>query len=322
MVERIHIIGAGGIGCAVGYALRSAQVPVTFVEANAAKVEWGRRHGVRVDALPSLSADFVSFQDWKPDTASTVLLCTKCYDNAAVLERLPATARLIPIQNGFDPQLDAHGHAEEGIASFVSECLPAQTSTRITRPGKLHLGGRRGKDSTSIADLASALRFGLFPVEVVPNILPYKYAKLLYNAAISPVAAAAGIDNGQLLSLPKARRLFFDLLRENYAILRQAGLPLARIGPFHPDTVQRILRVPGLARIMAWAFYPSLRGTYCSMAGDITTGRTEIDNYNGHLIALAGDQPCPWNRRVYEVVQGMARDRQSPHAGMLDLLAG
>lgn len=313
----IHIVGAGGIGCAVGYALRAAHVPVTFVDADPAKVAWGRRHGVGVDALPALAADFITFADWQPSADAVVLLCTKCYDNPAVLERLPAAARLVPIQNGFDPLLDARDHGEEGIASFVSECRPGRTHARITRKGKLHLGGRPGHDGGRVAELADALRSPLFTVQVVPEILPYKYAKLLYNAAISPVAAAAGLDNGQLLAVPAARRLFFGLLRENYAILRGAGRPLARIGPFHPDTVQRILRLPGLARALAWAFYPTLRGSYCSMAGDIVTGRTEIDYYNGHLIDLAGERPCPLNRRVHALVRRMQEKRQAPHRGML-----
>ena len=86
----------------------------------------------------------------------------------------------------------------------------------------------------------------------VPEILPYKYTKLMYNAAISPLASAAGIDNGQLVFLPLARRLFFALIQENYGILTGAGLPLGKVGPFHPDTVQGILagrscrgRLPG-----------------------------------------------------------------------------
>jgi 2-dehydropantoate 2-reductase len=41
-----------------------------------------------------------------------------------------------------------------------------------------------------------------------------------------------------------AKRLFFGLLLENYAVLRHAGLALAKIGPFHTDTVARILRTP------------------------------------------------------------------------------
>src|SRR5262249_43660388 len=249
-----------------------------------------------------------------------VLLCTKCYDNAAVLARLPANVALIPIQNGFDPALDAQGHACEGIASFVSECLAGRTHTRITRAGKLHLGRRRAGAEVACG-LADVLRRNnLFRLEVVADILPYKYTKLMYNAAISPLAAAAGLDNGQLLSVPVARRLFFQMLRENYVILHGAGIPLAKIGPFHPDTVQWILRHRLAARSLAWAFHPSLRGTYCSMSGDRPKGATEIDNYNGHLIALAGDRPCPLNRRVHELVKKMERERIAPGLRVLDEL--
>lgn len=328
---QVHVVGAGGIGCAVGYALRAAEVPVTFVDASAAKVRWGREHGVQVDRLPPRPADFVLFDAWQPGDA-LVLLCTKCYDNAAVLARLPATARVLPIQNGFDQALETRGDFVEGIASFVSECLPQRTHTRITRPGRLHLGvrrtGRPGPWSdaalTALADELAGLlaRADLFRVERVPDILPYKYTKLMYNAAISPVAAAAGIDNGQLLSVPAARRLFFDVLRENYAILHGAGVPLGKVGPFHPATVQRILRQGLVARALAFAFYPTLRGTYCSMSGDLPAGRTEIDFYNRHLIDLAGDRPCPWNRRLYQLVKRMEQERIPPALDRLqELLA-
>src|SRR5208283_5058223 len=190
-----------------------------------------------------------------------------------------------------------------------------------TRAGKLHLGGRGPGSTPGRNDLADRLRGNkLFRIEVVADILPYKHTKLMYNAAISPIASAAGIDNGQLLSVPRARRLFFDLIRENYSILSGAGISLARIGPFHPDQVMRILRHRIVASAFAWAFYPSLRCTYCSMANDLPAGRTEIDYYNGHLIDLAGGRPCPLNRRVYEVVKKMERERIRPHREVLDQL--
>ncbi|HUR55809.1 MAG TPA: 2-dehydropantoate 2-reductase, partial [Gemmataceae bacterium] len=109
-MDAVHVVGAGGIGLAVGYALRAAGVPVTFVETQGAKIEAGRRDGVRVDQRPPLPAEFVPFEDWQPVPGSWVLLCTKCYDNAAVLEKLTAPVKLLPIQNGFDPRLAAHGH--------------------------------------------------------------------------------------------------------------------------------------------------------------------------------------------------------------------
>jgi 2-dehydropantoate 2-reductase len=331
-VGPITIVGAGGIGCAVGHALLQAGAAVTFVDADHAKIAWGRANGVCVDGKPAFPTSLVTFDEWQPSPGDTVLLCTKCYDNASVLGRLSDATPIIPIQNGFDPLLESRCREIEGIASFISECLPATTHTRITRFGKLHLGNRGGlraasarQDpspalgaSSSLIDFLCGCRS--FKVSVVDDILPYKYTKLLYNAAISPLAAAAGLDNGQLLSLPAARRLFFDLIRENYTILREAGIRLARIGPFHPDTVQRILRRRLVANAFAWAFYPTLRRTYCSMAGDLPRGRTEIDFYNRHLIDLAGTRPCPLNRAVYALVKRMECERIAPHPGVLDEL--
>ncbi len=322
----ITVVGAGGIGCAVGYFLRAAGARVVFVEGDEAKVAWGRARGVQVAGRRPLGATFVPFADWHPEPGAIILLCTKCYDNAAVLARLPDAVTLIPIQNGFDRRLDGRGGALEGIASFVSECVPGQTRTRITRNGKLHLGRHAERaaadDDAPLVALARALIWRApFPVEVVPDILPYKYTKLMYNAAISPLAAAAGLDNGQLLSLPQARRLFFDLLRENYAILLGAGVPLGKVGPLHPHTVARILARPLVANSLAWAFYPTLRKTYCSMSGDLPKGITEIDYYNRHLIDLAGDRPCPLNRRVYDLVRRMEAQRVPPGPAALDELA-
>jgi 2-dehydropantoate 2-reductase len=324
-MDAITVAGAGGIGCAVGYFLRATGLRVLFVDADGAKVEWGRANGVQVEGRPPLAGDFLPFAEWRPEPGAVVLLCTKCYDNDAVLARLPGSVTLIPIQNGFDRRLEGRGGQVEGIASFISECVPGQTRTRITRAGKLHLG-RRGRIVPAdhgglLAELWGRLwRNGAFRVEVVPDILPYKYTKLMYNAAISPLAAAAGLHNGQLLRLPQARRLFFDLLRENYAILRGAGVPLGRVGPLHPHTVARILARPFVANSLAWAFYPTLRKTYCSMSGDLPKGRTEIEYYNRHLIDLAGDRPCPLNRRAYDLVRRMEQRREAPGVAALDEL--
>jgi 2-dehydropantoate 2-reductase len=320
-LESLYVVGAGGIGCAVGYVLRGAGARVIFVDVDEDKVRWGRSHGVGIDRREPRPAEFLTFEEWEPAPGATVLLCTKCYDNRAVLSRLAGGVNLIPIQNGFDGALEAGPGALEGIASFVSECYPHRTHTRITRGGRLHFGHRHPASAPPSSWVIDLLRGRApFRLRVVPDILPYKYAKLMYNAAISPLAAAAGLDNGQLLAVPKARRLFFDLLRENYAILRDAGIPLGKVGPFHPDTVDRILRRPGVARALAWAFYPSLRGSYCSMSGDLPRGRTEIEFYNRHLIDLAGDRPCPLNRRVYQLIKRMERERTPPRLARLNEL--
>lgn len=298
---------------------------MTLVDAHPGKVAAGREDGLSVEGRETLRPPFVAFAEWTPAADGLVLLCTKTYDNPAVLARLPGSAFLVPVQNGFDPRLDARSHAGEGIASFVSECRRDRPVTRITRPGSLHLGARRavtGAERAELAELAAALAAGdLFTVELVEDVRPYKAAKLMYNAAVSPLAAAAGVDNGELLTDRLAKRLFFALLRENYAILRHARVPLAKIGPFHPDTVAWILRTPGLPGLMAMFFRPSLRGTYCSMAPDIPLGLSEIDAYNGHLIRLAEDFPCPLNRATLALVSRLVSERIAPGREHLRSLA-
>jgi 2-dehydropantoate 2-reductase len=316
-MHEVHVVGAGGIGVALGYALAGGGWPVLCVEANRAKVLSGQRDGMAVAGRSTVRPRFVGFDEWVPDESATILLCTKTYDHAPVLARLPRTEGLVPVQNGFEAFLEDLDHPLEGIASFVSECERDRPVTRITRPGALHLGPRRGLTASArqrLSELAEGLATaGLFTVVTVPAIQPYKSAKLMYSAAISPLAAAAGVDNGELLSDPLARRLFFALLRENYRILRRAGVGLARVGPFHPDTVHRILRVPGLAWLLSHFFRPGLRGTYCSMAPDIPGGRTEIEAYNGHLVRLAGASPCPLNRAVLAMMRRLERERTAPH---------
>jgi 2-dehydropantoate 2-reductase len=315
----LTIVGAGGIGCALGHAFGAGGFDILIVENNAAKLEWGREHGIAVYERPSLPAEFIHFDDWRPAPEDLILLCTKCYDNRAVLERVPSSVQIIPVQNGFDTALVDRVEVE-GIASFVTECIPGRTHARITRPGDLHIGfGATVNGRTPPArvdELIDALEHhASFTVRRVPDVLPYKYTKLMYNAAISPIAAVAGLDNGQLLTIAKARTLFFGLLRENYRILKRAGAPLERIGPFHPDTVYRLLRLPLVARMLAIPFSRTLRGTYCSMAGDLPNGPTELVNYNGHLLELAGDEDAPLNREVYALAteveeRGLAPDRR------------
>jgi 2-dehydropantoate 2-reductase len=315
-MEPLYVVGAGGIGCAIGYALRAAGRSVVMIERSPAKIDAGRRGGIAVAGRLAVSAEFVAFDDWSPPAASTVILCTKCYDNAAILERLPRSVKLIPVQNGFDPQLLKREHAFEGIASFISECDPDRPTMRITRKGKLHLGPRviSTISDATIQSLAADLRKSkLFRVIEVSAIEPYKYTKLMYNAAISPLAAAAGIDNGKLLSVPETRRLFFAFILENYGILLGAGIALGKVGPFHPSTVAAILKRRWIGHLMAWAFEPSLRGTYCSMAPDLPRGITEIDYYNQRLIDVAGDRPCPLNRAAVKLIKRMERERIAPH---------
>ena len=322
--SEITVVGAGGIGCSLAHALATGGMDVRVVDIDDRKIQWGEANGIRVDDRPPAEVRLEHFDSWAPDSGGTILLCTKCFDNEVVLQRIGTDSHIIPIQNGFDTTL-AQQCRFEGIASYVSECIPERTHVRITRPGDLHMGPCGSASDSSpppgydrLVDLLEL--HGAFTVQRVPSVLPFKYTKLMYNAAIGPLAAISGCDNSQLLTIPRARKLFFRFLRENHSILAHAQVPLGTIGPFHPDTVNRILRIPLLARMMAGSFARSLRNTYCSMSGDIEKGRTEIDNFNGHLVALGSTLPCDLNRRSCELVMRMQSGRDTPSLDRLDEL--
>lgn len=325
MKTSAHIVGAGGIGIVAAACLMRAGWDVTMVESNPAKVAAGRCNEMMLDGQPIHDVNFVSFDEWSPPTDQMVLLCTKTFDNAPILQRIENTQTLVPIQNGYDKNLEESDHPIEAIASFVSHCPVDRLNARITRPGSLHIGPRRkisGHENDSINALSSAFARGkLFTVMSVTDIAPFKSTKLMYNAAISPLAASAGVDNAQLLIDPLTQKLFFALLKENYSILRHVGLALKKIGPFHPDIVMRILQTPFLPKLMGVFFRPSLRGTYCSMSPDMGSGHTEIDAYNGHLIRLAGDFSCPINNAVIHLVNRISRERLPPSRAHLHTLA-
>ncbi len=118
----VHILGIGGIGAVLGWALVQGGYSVVLIDNHPGKIAQGRKNGITVVGPGTQQIPIVAFDDWVPPDEGFILLCTKTYDNPAVLARLPDDAFLVPIQNGFDPELEQRDHACEGIASFVSEC--------------------------------------------------------------------------------------------------------------------------------------------------------------------------------------------------------
>ena len=57
-----------------------------------------------------------------------------------------------------------------------------------------------------------------------------------------------------------------------------------------------------------------------STTAAVPTGRTEIDFYNGHLVALAKDYLCPLNRGILELVKRMEKEGTPPHPDKLETL--
>ena len=88
MKKTVHILGAGGIGVALAWSLARAGWDVTVIDADARKVEWGSKEGLTVVDFGTERPTFTTFNEWTPPQNELMLLCTKTYDNPAVLARL------------------------------------------------------------------------------------------------------------------------------------------------------------------------------------------------------------------------------------------
>lgn len=319
-MEQFHVIGAGGIGLAIATSLFKAGRQVLLVEKNPEKIAFCKAHGAILDNQ-SFPINIEPFEHWAPCPKVVNIICVKCYNNDEILKKTNAQTLLIPIQNGFDERLTTLPLLGEGIASFISECAPKKTIANITRRGKLHLGPTQPwANMPFLFELKTHLVRGGIDSLLTRWSLPYKNTKLMYNAAISPLTSAGGLENAALLKPGKLRTLFFQFLLENHAILTASNQPLGTIGPFHPDKVAWLLNHKWLGESMAPFFRSSLKKTYCSMFHDVTGGATEIENYNGYLSRLAKTSklPSPLNDLALKVITQMAFERSTGNSHWLN----
>src|SRR5258707_11189264 len=65
-VQNVDVIGAGGIGVALGGAVARAGWNVAMVDINEAKLEAGLRDGIEVNGVHERNLRFTAFAEWTP----------------------------------------------------------------------------------------------------------------------------------------------------------------------------------------------------------------------------------------------------------------
>jgi 2-dehydropantoate 2-reductase len=138
--------------------------------------------------------------------------------------------------------------------------------------------------------VASMLRAAGFPARVEPDMTPAVWGKLLVNAAINPVAALAGVTNGEVAGRRTLRAMAEAIADEGQATARAAGvtLPYASAAEAAMETARRTA------------------DNRCSMLQDLDAGRaTEIEYLSGAIVRAAEGSgvPVPANRAVAALVR-------------------
>jgi 2-dehydropantoate 2-reductase len=311
---RFIVYGAGGIGGVLGGRLHQSGHDVLLI-ARGAHYEAIRDRGLRVQSAEddvTLEIDVIDHPskiEWRDDDA--VFLGMKSHDTLDALTTLeplaPADTSIVSLQNGVANERlalrffrNVYGicvmcptnHTEPGVVQAYSAPVT----------GLLDIGRYpNGADDTA-EEIAAALRASTYESQARPDIMRWKYGKLLMNLG-------NGID---AMCGPAAREtdLFRMVRREGVDVLRAAGIDFvdrdedaARRG-----SLMQMKPIEGLHRGGGSTWQSLERGL----------GSVETDYLNGEIVLIGREigVPTPVNELLQRETARAARDRTP--AGSVD----
>ncbi len=327
---KIGVLGAGAIGTYVGAKLIAAGHDVVLVGRLGAEIEANgieltdytggheRIEASRVkyfaspDVLADRDAILVTVKSMATEEAARPL---------ATIAKTPTT--FVSFQNGVSNPARLRAVLPGHVV------LAGMVPFNVARvgPGRFH-NGTSGplaiqKHDGAESAIAAALRDAKFDVEVRADLDGVQWSKLLINLNNS-VNALSGIPIKEQLLDREYRRIMAACVREGLAVVRAAGIRLARVGRMIPAIAPFVLSLPDAVffRVAATMVKidPKARS---SMLDDLDRGRaTEVDYLNGEIVRLgeAHGIATPVNRKIIALVKEAETKRQgSPRIPSLRL---
>jgi len=338
----IAILGAGGIGGAIGAYLSRAGRDVTLIDQWAEHVAVMQSQGltltdvrerftVPVRALPLSDVNRLR----RP--FDIVLLCVKCYDviwSAHLIKPyLAPKGYVLPVMNALNDEIVAQvvGYPRTvGCVTAISAGLYEPGRVVRTDPLTTHaftvgeLSGVITQRVRQAVEMFSALG----PSEATANIWGARWAKMVWNCMGN---AMAGLLGPQATLSPTERELE-GLIRAQAAAeaVRVALAQGIALEPFEGLALETFAEAETRAQLGAVATQIAWAGGQraltaeqvarlgapgrASLLQDVIKGRrTEVDYLNGHIVALgqALDVPTPMNAaitaRVHQVEEGLTQ---------------
>jgi 2-dehydropantoate 2-reductase len=299
-VERVCIVGAGVIGSLVaGHLARVCEVSVlTRRREHADALE---REGLRVSGRSDLHARVTATDD--PDDLppfDVAIVATKASGLEAAARALEGRfpdAAIVTVLNGIGAEEVVRGHGDWRIVSgvtFMSGTRHSDTHVEYILDTETWLGPYEDTPFDVVVDIAETMAAAGLKVEALPDLRPAQWSKLIFNAAVNPVAAMTGLRHDFHFAEEREPtdlgHLVHALVDEGKAVAAAAGIEL------HDDPWEMNV----LATQRGWAHYPS-------MLEDVDARReTEIELITGSLVREAEkhDVAVPLHTLMYGLVRG------------------
>jgi 2-dehydropantoate 2-reductase len=320
---RTIVYGAGAIGGAIGGLMQAAGLETVLI-CRGAQLATIRERGLTLRTpAGTLQADVPAVSHprelrFRPD--DVVMLTMKSQDTEAALHDLEAAGGgdlpIVCCQNGVENERLAARRFERvyGIVVEVSaDYLQPGRVVVYSAPvyGVLDCGRYPSGRDALCEQIAAELERAGFSSRVVPDIMRWKYQKLITNL-INGVSALTDEPR----SHPAVRAIFRTLVAEATACYQAAGIAYASREDFEREIYARwkLDEIAGEQR-----FGPSTRQ---SLARGTPT--VEVDHIHGEVVLLGKlhGVPTPVNARVRQLVQELAAKGAPPGPYGAEELAG
>ena len=300
MRERVCVIGAGVIGSLFAGHLASV-CDVSVLTRRREHAEALNAEGLRVSGKSERRARVVASADpgelAEPDVA---IVATKASDLREAVARLEGRfpgATVVTVLNGLGAEAIVRDHGAWPIVSgvtFMSGTKHSDTHVEYILDTETWLGPYEDTPLERAHGIGDTIAASGLKVEVLPDLRPAQWSKLVFNAAVNTVAALTGLPHDHHFAAERdpfdLGHLVHGLVDEGRAVAAAAGVEL------HDDPWEMNV----LATRRGSAHYPS-------MLEDVESGRpTEIELITGSLIREAErhDVPVPLSEAMYALVRG------------------
>ncbi len=299
LIERVCVIGGGVIGSLfAGHLAQVAEVSVLTRRAGHAEAlnAEGLRVSGRSDVHASISASNDPAEIPPFDLGIFATKAPGLEEAAATIEGYFPEATMMTTLNGLGAEEIVRRHGDWPIISavtFMSGTRHEDTHVEYILDTETWLGPYEETPYERVEEAAALIRAAGLRVEVLPDLRPAQWSKLIFNATVNSVAALTGLPHDPHFAAEDEPTdlgyLVHDLIDEGKAVARAAGIAL------HDDPWE--MNVHATQR--GSAHYPS-------MLEDVEAHRpTEIDLITGALVREAGRHgvDVPLHTAVYRLVK-------------------
>lgn len=323
-MNRVLIVGCGGIGGVLAARLHLAGVDVSIATPNDAVKQVWRKTGPRLDrryvggALPT-GKIFSSASESKTvfDVVFVAVQPPQIEKVAESLcDSLSDESRVVCLSNGLcESRLAGLLGARRIIGAVVAwgARMPEPGHYLRTSSGGFSVGPFEGETDAAFENVCALLEY-VGPVERTENLLGARFSKLSINCAVTALGTIGGQRLGPLLRHAPARRLGIALIREAVDVAHADGIELEPV--IHVDIAKLVSR--GQNRLLGRAAQHTLlmavgaryRRLRSSMLAAIERGREPAVDYINGEVSLRGKRlgvPTPFNDAARDVIWAISR---------------